>query len=152
MPRVATGVPHFVEGAFAPFPQAVEPPLEAGGPGGVLVAARGGRNRQTPGFPAALLLVGPEAALVAEDAGLPHPVPHRLPCDRLVCRGWHQLAGRGHARRGAEQDRLVPNVLQVATGAHPVVGRGRKVAAALVALVADHGQWLGVQQAGAGKP
>ena len=107
-------------------------------------------HAQVPGLPAALLPVGPEEALAAEDTALPHPVPHRLPRAVLVCRGRPQLASRGHARRGTERDRPVPNVLQVATDAHPVVGRGRKVAAAFFVQVADHRLRRGVQQTGCG--
>ena len=144
--QVAAGVLHLVEGTFDPFPQPVEPPLDIGGPGRALVAARRGQDLQAPGLPVALLPVGPEEAPVAEDAAPPHPVRDLLPRHPLVRRGRHQVVGRGHARRGAEQDQLVAEVLQVAAGADPVVGRGRKVAAALVALVADHGPQLGVQQ------
>ena len=62
--QVAAGVLHLVEGAFDPFPQPVEPPLDRGGPGRALVAARGGQDLQPPGLPVALLPVGSDEALV----------------------------------------------------------------------------------------
>ena len=129
--QVPSGVLHLVEGAFNAFPQAVEPLLEAGRLSRALIGAQEGQDLQAPSLPVALLPVGPEEALVPEDAGPPYPVQHLLPRDPLVRRGRHQVVGRGHPRRGAEQDQFVPEVLQIATGANPVGGRGRKVAALL---------------------
>ena len=48
--QVAAGVLHLVEGAFDPFPQPVELPLDVGGPGQALVAARRGQDLQAPGL------------------------------------------------------------------------------------------------------
>ena len=48
MLQVATGILHLVEGAFDPFPQTVQPPLEAGRAGGALVGARRGVRSSRP--------------------------------------------------------------------------------------------------------
>ena len=48
MLHVAPGVLYFMEGVFDPFPQAVEPPLDRGGPGRGLVGAWGGGRISRP--------------------------------------------------------------------------------------------------------
>ena len=99
MLQVAAGVLHLVEGTFDPFPQTIEPPLETGRLDWALVGTRGGQDLQTPGLLVALLPVGPDKALVAEDAGLPHPVQHLFPSNHRSVRALEMRSPRKPSRR-----------------------------------------------------
>ena len=95
--QVASGVLHFVEGPFDPFPQTVKPTARSRPAGSCAGWRARGSGSPGPGSSrVALLPVDPEEALVAEDAGPPRPSPAPVPRPPLVPGGRHQVVGCGH--------------------------------------------------------